>query len=257
MKKARNEVAVGAFVVIGLTLLALLMFFISGVYLFRAGYTVNVVYDYVDILDKGAPIRMAGVRVGEVQEINLFFDPNLKRTRVNVKLFIEQTANIRENYKFEIRGTHVLSEPHIEISPVPGDAAPMKEGAVVEGEKLEAIEELIKRAQRISLNLDEMVSGLRDAFKDDPNSQSMKDLVRNLSTLSASLAKLSEASEGDLQQTFANIRVSSDSMKKILSDMEQGKGTVGALMVNDEIYKDMRDLVSDVKKHPWKLLKKK
>lgn len=255
MKKARNEVAVGAFVVLGTVLLSLLIFFVSGVYLFRSGKYINVLYDYVDILDKGAPVRMAGVRVGEVNSIGLYFDPTAKKNRVKVRLFIESTAEIRQNYKFEIRGTHVLSEPHIEITPVPGQMPIIANDQIIEGTKLEPVENLIERAQNIAKNLDAMVSSLHDAFATDENSKAMKDLVKNLSTLSAALAEASE--KGDLPKTMENIKVSSDEIRNILDHMNKGEGTVGGLLVKDEIYNDMRDLMADVKKHPWKLLKKK
>ena len=95
MKKGRNEVMVGMFVIIGFVLLTVTVFFVSGVYLFRPGYHVDVMYEYVSILDRGAPIRMAGVRVGEVSEVKLVFDPKIGKTRVRVKLFIEKGTEIR------------------------------------------------------------------------------------------------------------------------------------------------------------------
>ena len=254
MKKQRNEMAVGAFVLIGSILLSLMLFFVSGVYLFRSGINVTILYDYVDILDKGAPVRMAGVRVGEVSEISLYFDEKAQRNRVKVKLFIESSAEIRDNYVFEIRGTHVLSEPHVEITPVQGSAPKISDGAVVEGVKLEPIESLIKRALNISKNLDEMVAGLHSAFAGEENTQNLKDLVKNLSELSASLHEAAE--KGDLPKTMENIKVSSDAVRQLLDQMKNGQGTVGGLLVKDDIYNDMKDLMSDVKKHPWKLLKK-
>lgn len=254
MKKQRNETAVGAFVLIGSILLSLMLFFVSGVYLFRSGINVTVLYDYVDILDKGAPVRMAGVRVGEVSEIGLYFDEKAQRNRVKVKLFIENSAEIRDNYIFEIRGTHVLSEPHVEITPVQGNSPKLLTGAVVEGVKLEPIESLIKRALNISKNLDEMVAGLHGAFAGDANTKNLKDLVMNLSKLSTSLQQAMD--KGDLPQTMENIKVSSEAVRKLLDQMKNGQGTVGGLLVKEEIYNDMKDLMSDVKKHPWKLLKK-
>lgn len=255
MKKQRNEIVVGTFVLIGSIVLSTMLFFVSSIYLFRTGMNINVLYDYVSILDKGAPIRMAGVRVGEVSQIGLYFDEKAKRNRVRVKLFIESSAEIRENYTFEIRGTHVLSEPHIEITPVEGDAAKVTEGAVLEGMKLEPLENLINRAQSIAENLDEMVAGLHDAFAGEENTKNLKDLVKNLSILSTSLQEAVD--KGDLPKTMENIKVSSEAIRDILEKTQNGEGTVGGFLVKDEIYNDMRDLMSDVKKHPWKLLKKK
>src|SRR5437773_1268253 len=129
----RNELVVGAFVILGFIFLTLVLFFVSGVYLFRPGYKLNIIYEYVSILDKGAPIRMAGVRVGEVDKVELFYDHNMKKTRVRVRIFIEKTTEIRENYTFKIQGTHVLSEPHIEITPNPGSFPVLKNGDTIEG----------------------------------------------------------------------------------------------------------------------------
>ena len=108
-KKSPDQTMVGFFVVIGFILLSMIVFFISGVYLFRPGYNINVMYDYVSILDKGAPIRMAGVRIGEVNQVELAYDQGSQKTRVRIKLFIEKGVEIRGNYKFKIQGTHILS----------------------------------------------------------------------------------------------------------------------------------------------------
>ncbi len=255
MKKTRNEVAVGAFVVVGTVILSIMIFFISGVYLFRTGQYVNVLYDYVDILDKGAPVRMAGVRVGEVNSITLYNDEKSQKLRVKVRLFIDGSADIRQNFKFEIRGTHILSEPHIEITPQPGSEPKITNELVLEGVRLEPIEDLIIRAQNIAKNLDDLTGSLRDTFVGDENSAELKNLVRNLAKLSASLQEA--ADKGDLPKTMENIKVSSEAIREILDNMKKGEGTVGGLLVKDELYKDMKDLMSDVKKHPWKLFKKK
>ncbi|MBK9069754.1 MAG: MCE family protein [Myxococcales bacterium] len=40
--------------------------------------------------------------------------------------------------------------------------------------------------------------------------------------------------------------------RSLLADARKGKGTVGALLVNDEIYADVREMVEDLKRNPWK-----
>ena len=98
MKKKSNEVSVGVFVILGFVFLTLVLFFVSGVYLFRSGYSVDVMFNYVSILNKGAPVRMAGVRVGEVSQVDIIYDAVKQNNRVKVKLFIEKGVQIRENY---------------------------------------------------------------------------------------------------------------------------------------------------------------
>ena len=204
MKKKSNEVSVGVFVILGFIFLTVVLFFVSGVYLFRSGYTVDVMFNYVSILNKGAPVRMAGVRVGEVSQVDIVYDEALQNNRVKVKLFIEKGAEIRENYAFTIRGTHVLSEPHVEITPKPGTFPLLRRGALMEGVPLVAVEELIDQAHG----------------------------------------------------TLSHIESSSASLSNILGKVEKGDGTIGKLLVEDELYKEMEAFTKDVRAHPWKLLRK-
>jgi len=44
-----------------------------------------------------------------------------------------------------------------------------------------------------------------------------------------------------------------DNASAIVSDLRAGKGTVGALVMRDELYSDLRELIRDLKRNPWKL----
>lgn len=222
MKKMRTEVLVGTFVIFGFILLSLTVFFVSGVYLVRPGYKVNVIFGYVSILDRGAPVRMAGVRIGEVNRVNFIEDKQTGQTKVQVQLFIAKGFEIRENYTFSVRGTHVLSEPHIEITPQPGNAPFLKENDRVQGEDPVALEVLVNRADQIASHLDTVLSGL----------------------------------DKDAPDTFKNLSASTASLERILARIEKGEGTAGQIFVNDELYQEIRDFVAELKAHPWRLLKK-
>ncbi len=256
MRKSSDQTAVGFFVIVGFILLALFVFFISGAYLFRPGYAISVVYDYVSILDRGAPIRMAGVRVGEVSSVELLYDPTLQKTRVKIKLFIEKGVEIRDNYEFKIQGTHILSEPHIEITPKPGNRPVLAEGVVVEGVPLVAIEEMIDKAQKIASNLDELTTQFKTMFMDEESAKSIKTIVTNMSEITRSLNLVLKGNEKNLSQTIQNLDASTESLKTVLDQVKQGNGTVGKLLNSDELYQELRGFVSEIKTHPWRLLKK-
>jgi phospholipid/cholesterol/gamma-HCH transport system substrate-binding protein len=229
MKKKSNEVSVGVFVILGFIFLTLVLFFVSGVYLFRSGYAVDVMFNYVSILNKGAPVRMAGVRVGEVSQVDIVYDKAKETNRVKVKLFIEKGFEIRENYTFTIRGTHVLSEPHVEITPKPGSFPLLRKGALLEGVPLVAVEELIDRAHEV---------------------------LDNLSSMSGELNASLKKTDGDLHQSLNNIETSSASLSRILGTVEKGEGTLGKLLMEDELYREMDAFAKDVRAHPWKLVRK-
>ena len=252
MKTSRDETMVGMFVVIGFISLTLIIFFISGIYLFKPGYTINVIYKYVSILDKGAPVRMAGVRVGEVSKVELIFNQEVGETQVKIKLFIHKGVDIRENYTFNIRGTHILSEPHIEVTPKPGNAAKVQPGATIRGVDPIAIEELITTGHQIAKDVGKIVGN----FSDEKTSKELKQIVSNMSEVTRSLEVVLSGNEGDLQDTLKNLKTSTESLDKILSRVDRGEGTAGALLVKDDLYQDMRAFVAEIKAHPWRLMKK-
>lgn len=256
MKKDRHEMLVGLFVISGLILLTLSIFFVSGVYFFRTGYTVDVVYQYVSILDKGAPVRMAGVRVGEVSQVSLKFDESAGKSQVFVKLFIEKGVEIRENYLFYIRGTHILSEPHIEISPQPGSAELINPGVTVIGVDPTPVEDLIQRANHIAVNIDKFFATLGEAVDDSENKEAVRNILLNLAKLSESLKVILSGNEGELQEAIRNMSDSAESLNRVLGKIGTGEGSVGKLLMRDEIYDEMLALVKDIRAHPWKLLKK-
>ncbi|HOE68073.1 MAG: mce related protein [Candidatus Omnitrophica bacterium ADurb.Bin314] len=256
MKKNTNEMAVGVFVIVGFIFLTMVLFFVSGVYLFRSGYGLRIMYEYVSILDRGAPVRMAGVRVGEVSKVRLFFDEMKKKNRVEVKLFIEKGVEIGENYQFKIQGTHILSEPHIEITPVVGATRLLKDGDSVEGVSPVAVEELVERAHEISNQISEIMAKFRAGVESDGTIEDLKTMVKNFSDISTALNTTVGGSEGRLKQSVQNIESSTDSLSKILDGVERGEGTLGKLLREDELYEEMCAFVKDIRAHPWKLLKK-
>ena len=253
--KARTEVLVGAFVIFGFVLLSLVVLFVSGVYLIRPGYRVNVMYDYVNILDKGAPIRMAGVRIGEITKVDLVEDKETGQVRVKLQLFIAKEFEIRENYMFSIRGTHILSEPHIEITPQPGTVSYLKDGATVEGVEPVPLEILIDRANQIASHLEAILGKLRAGVEDKENEEAIRDTIQNMAKLSRTLNEVFSGSQEDMAETLKHLNASTQSLESVLSKIEKGEGTVGKLVSEKELYEDIRAFVQDIKTHPWKLLR--
>ncbi len=230
MKKKRDELAVGVFAVVAFLLLALILFFVSKVDFFKKGYPIDVMFENVSILDRGAPVRLAGVRVGEVRNVELVYDETEKHTRVRVRLFIGNGIEIKSNYEFTVQGTHILSEPHIEIRPKT-DAEGVKvlrAGDLIEGVKMIEMDVLMERGKELLENLTSVSGKINEGLGDD----------------------------GDIKKSLQNIESSTSSLSEVLAKIKSGKGTLGKLIEEESIYQDVDSLVKDVKSHPWKLLRK-
>lgn len=263
MKNNTREFWVGLFAGLGFLSLTFIIFFVGGISIFKQGYFITLKFNYVSILDKGAPVRMAGVRVGEVKDVVLKFDPETKKNRVFTKVFLNEGTQVRENYTFSVQGTFILSEPHIEITPIPGELPLVKPGAVLEGIGPVPVDELIARSMRIAEQMEAILVQVRSMTDDKEMTDALKVMVVNFADLSVQMNSFMQGNHEDMTAAVKDIKGFAESLNKtgeqfeaLMSHVKQGEGNVGKFIYTDEIYKDMRELVADIKQHPWKLLKK-
>jgi phospholipid/cholesterol/gamma-HCH transport system substrate-binding protein len=59
---------------------------------------------------------------------------------------------------------------------------------------------------------------------------------------------------GDLAQLAERANATAADAQAIVSHIKTGKGTVGALVMDEEIYDDMQEMIRDLKHNPWKFL---
>jgi len=95
---------------------------------------------------------------------------------------------------------------------------------------------LIARAGRIvsSVDLTELIEDLRT---------SMVELVENFNNTGKLLAGLAVRTDGVVAD-----------LADVISYVMKGKGTLGAILKDREIYDDVRELVLDLKRNPWKIV---
>jgi phospholipid/cholesterol/gamma-HCH transport system substrate-binding protein len=67
------------------------------------------------------------------------------------------------------------------------------------------------------------------------------------------VAKLREAI-AQYERAGASLESIANRADKILAEVDAGKGSIGPLLKDDSLYKDLRGLVHDLKAHPWKVL---
>jgi phospholipid/cholesterol/gamma-HCH transport system substrate-binding protein len=87
---------------------------------------------------------------------------------------------------------------------------------------------------------------------------------RTMSEAEKTLAAVNAALDADkdrLKRTLANVETVStnavaltEDAKVITKKMRRGEGSVGALLSDEDIYDDLKELLRDLKQHPWKVI---
>jgi len=257
MRRSRLEILVGFFVILSLLIMAFMVFFISGVYVFKKGYRVNVIFNMVSNLEKGASVRLTGIPVGTVKQLGIEYDKVTGRPTVRTELFIDQNAKIHADSKIRVEGIYGLMTPYLEIRPGNDPkAALLKDGDTVKGVDPVPMEDFVATGKDIVQNLQDMVVRLNNFTKDTQVTTSLRDTIINLDSLTKTMNSILDNKQGDVQKTITDLESAAEHLKNVLEKLDKGEGTAGKLLSDEALYQELQDFVADLKKHPWKLLRK-
>ncbi len=201
-KKTRFELKVGIFVFLGLIIFAYIVFSIGDFYLFRPGYRLKVRFGFIDGIESSAKIRYAGVEVGRLEDIRIYYDQDAKKTNVELSGWIKKEAVIEKDAQAYVNTLGVVGEKYLELLPGTKEAGYLQDGDIIIGNDSVPMEKITQRAYKIT---------------------------------------------EDLQVTL-------DSLKEVAFKMKEGKGTIGKLLTDDAVYRNLEEFTADIKAHPWKLL---
>ncbi len=136
------QIKVGLLVILALGVLGAFVFLL-GNFSTSDGRTFYVDFKFVGNLAEGAPVKVSGIKVGKVEEIQFHAgkrDPKLdRRVFVRLKVWVEDRATkaIRSDSSFFINTQGVLGEQYLEITPGNLDDPESKQlasGAILVGE---------------------------------------------------------------------------------------------------------------------------
>lgn len=140
MKKASLEIIVGLFVLIGLGCLIYLAVHLGEVEWFGGGYRVVAEFYNISGLKVGAPVEVAGVEVGRVENIEVTKD-NMARVVLN----LNRGVIVHEDAIASIRTKGIIGDKYVKLSPGATDGKIPPGGKIRDTESAVEWEELISK----------------------------------------------------------------------------------------------------------------
>jgi phospholipid/cholesterol/gamma-HCH transport system substrate-binding protein len=257
MKERSVEVKVGALILVAVGLLAAFIVLMGGV-TFQPTTTVYVSFQNPGGLSAGAPVRISGVKVGRVTELEFLGGqanrPRDALIRAVAKIETRYVNAIHDDARFYVTVQGVLGELFLAIDPGSLERPIIKDGAEVRGVSPPQLDlllsegyEILHRAYRgLSSNeqkLAETFDGLHRTLGltgnlMEKNGPKLERIVDNADAMST-----------DARKTLAAVReryVESPQITRILNNVERS-----SQLMSDSIgplVKDSSELVSDAKK---------
>jgi phospholipid/cholesterol/gamma-HCH transport system substrate-binding protein len=140
MERARVNVAVGIFVVLGILALGYLSIKLGRVsFLGGGGYTVTVDFPGTGGLKAGSAVEIAGVEIGRVDKIDLV------DYQARVSLWINSGVKLQDDSIASIKTKGLIGEKYVRISPGASDKLVGPGGKIREVEAPVDLEELISK----------------------------------------------------------------------------------------------------------------
>ncbi len=238
MKRKRYELWVGIFVVIGILLLAFMTLKIERFEIRKkAGYLVSAYFDTVAGLDRDAPVRVAGVHVGNVERVGL------DQGKAKVTFRIPHQIVLYKDSKAYLKSEGFLGEKYIEIVPGTPSSGKVEEGGMIEqGASPADVEQFLTNMSAIRDDVKEIVKPLSEILK-AVDTKRVESVIQNIDKFSGKLPSIATDSKEALQkakEAFARIEEIGEKVKK-------GEGALGKFISDETIYQDARGAIEKVK----------
>lgn len=266
------EFRVGAFVIVGLGVLAALVVQFGRVGEgFKTYYTITVQFPNASGLLKGSDVLLAGAKVGRVSG-----GPRLVpgRDGVSVPLRIFDYVKIPAESKFTVGSSGLLGDRFVDVQPPPGDPTNfLHKDAVIAGTRETGMDDLTREGGLLVQDLRGTVQNINGSFLrlnegalSPANMESLKSTIERLNETSGTLAESSKKIDGVLEKadaTMASSRKAADDVQlavadarktlqtatTLIRDARTGNGLLPTLLSNQDLAADLRALISNLRSH--------
>ena len=256
-----TELRVGLFVLVGLSVLAAGIFYVTGSNLIGPKYRLVTYLPEVSGLANGAPVRLDGVEVGNVESIKLAQrGPNLARDKNrNVRVIMR----IARSYQDDILGDStaslvtegLLGNRYVEITRgITGRK--LVDNDEVTGVEEKAIKEVVQRSadmlgnlQALSTDIQDLINGVKQGrgslgklLTDDQAYNHLNGILAKGDTMMANI----QAGHGTLgrlvssDDLYNKVDMGVDNVNLMLTDLRAQKGTLGKLLYDPSLYDETK-----------------
>ena len=299
--KVTKEVKTAILVILGIVFLIFGINYLKGRNLLDASNTYYTEFEY-NALTESSPVTIKGNNVGKIKKIKYDFESG--KTRVSFT--VDEGLKFSKNSKIRLYEMGLMGGNAMAIIPAEdndfaqdGDLIQSEvERGLLDGlagnfsELSTGLDTTLKSADSLLIGLNAIVEddsdkGLKSAISElnttiksfktlsysfnsliAKNEKTLTSVISNFDSISQDLASLSnDLKKAELSKTIQDLDTALLNFNALLADLDNGEGTVGKLLKDDELYnnlegatKELEELLRDIKLHPkryFRILSKK
>jgi phospholipid/cholesterol/gamma-HCH transport system substrate-binding protein len=283
----KQEVGVGAFVLIGVAVFLVGMFWLTGQSLRTSGMSIDVMFESVAGLKQGDPVLVSGVKKGRVARVAL------ERVR-SVRVTLEISKDVRPHIDASavVAAMDLFGAKFVDYSPGTPEKEVLPAGRVLTGTNAPDIADVAQgMAQRANELMENAASIVSDRLGEDihntlivtqramntlanaPEGPFVKQTTHTLQATERLMARvdsmLGSGTGASIDSVSRNLARLTDRLTNataeldtLLSRVNRGEGTLGKIASDTTMYHDLHELsvsltalLTDLKEHPDKYMK--
>ncbi|MFZ5788048.1 MAG: MlaD family protein [Acidobacteriota bacterium] len=168
---------------------------------------VQATFPSVAGLDEKSPVRLAGVRVGLVERIDLEGD------RALVTLALDKDVALRQGASAEVTSLGMLGDKYVELFPGPAGNPPLAPGTILQGVSPVSFDQVLKTANEMGTDLSAVTESLRQSLGGPAGQARLDEIIENIRQISAELKALVQANRQQVDATVENFRAFSETLR--------------------------------------------
>jgi phospholipid/cholesterol/gamma-HCH transport system substrate-binding protein len=251
-----NEQRIGVFFLIGLALLAVAVELTIGLGLFRHRYVLYADFHDVQGLDRGADVRLAGLRAGRVEDLRIDGD------HVRVTMALDGRYSVQRDAVAKLDFRALSGERFVALTLGTPTAPTARPGDVLEGETPAGFADAVDELAHVAQSIDELATNLNaDAGRLLTSlSEENRSALNGLTTHVASITEKLDRGAGTLGRlvndpklyervtdTVADVQQSVREIGAVARNLNEGQGTLGKLLARDDtLYRQAEETIDNL-----------
>lgn len=239
-KRTFNHIRLGMFVTAGIAFLVLILYIIGkNENLFGKTFVLKARFENVHGLMRGNNVRFGGIDAGTVSKVDVLNDTLFEVTllvKTKFKKYIHNDATVN------IATDGLMGNKLINIIPSKRSAPLVKEGDILFSGKSSNTDEMLEVLSNTNNDVAFIAKQLKQTIQRINDSKAVWEIL-NDESLSTNL----RTSLFEIRTSAGNFHEITNQLNGIITDVRNGRGTMGELLVDSSIAQNINDAINKIK----------
>jgi phospholipid/cholesterol/gamma-HCH transport system substrate-binding protein len=261
MKAASQKIraTIGTFVLLFLVFIGGALIFLGKDFSILRGYALYYAhFNSIEGMARGAPVKLGGVDIGHVGDISIVDLEGASKVRVELRIERSDRHLIKEGALVRIETQGVLGDKFLNVSPGSPASPAAAPGSILEGRSGDSIANVMNKGGQILEQVETISNFFSKSLKDMQETGQFSRIMKNMDEALIAINKIStelagpgsslhvvgdKKTQGELRGSLKNLEEATASLASALKKIDEGRGTLGALVNDTSVYDDLKALL--------------